>query len=384
MSYFRAWPFRVVPDRAPQVWADRKKVHLAYERLIDDVARRQRSVIAVVWGEFGAGKSHSLLNIRWKAQSQLGCQVVYSPLPKQMRQFSDLYRQGFAGALNFFEVAKAAAELWKRVNPSGIDDRMEMEAVEQVNKEISGGWTDFAQVISSLGRIVALTGSMTDPIALTAVAWLKGQRLSTRDLRILGASSNLTYDADFVRAAVAIVRMFVYHSKDPHPFFWLLDDCHFMAGMKPGQKGLALIQQGVRDVFDGCPTNFGLLMAFASKDSSHLDELLIGDIRSRTSHRIEIPILTPEESLEFIADLLGDPSVRVGDKSPSTYPFSKSALNRLVDLVSSKVDLTPREIMKALDQLVSAAERTLYPKQIDEAFVSDFMKDYSTGESEPT
>jgi hypothetical protein len=299
-----------------------------------------------------------------------------------MRQFSDLYRQGFAGALNFFDVAKAAAELWKRVNPSGIDNRMEMEAVEQINKEISSGWTDFAQIISSLGRIVALTGSMTDPIALNAVAWLKGQRLSTRDLRILGASSNLTYDADFVRAAVALVRMFVYHSKDPHPFFWLLDDCHFMAGMKPGQKGLALIQQGVRDVFDGCPTNFGLLMAFASKDSSHLDELLIGDIRSRASHRIEIPIMTHEESVEFVEDLLGDSSVRVSDKSPSTYPFSKSALARFVDLVSSKVDLTPREIMKALDQLVSAAERKLYPKQIDEEFVSGFMKAYETGETE--
>ncbi len=382
MSYFRAWPFRVVPESAPEIWADRKEVLEAYRKIIDEIVRRRRSLITIVWGEFGAGKSHSLLHVRWRLQSQLNCHVVYCPLPKQMRQFSDLYRQGFVGALNFYDVAKAAATLWKRVNPSGIDARRELDSVERISKEICGGWSDFAQVISTLGRIVALTGSTTDPQCLAATAWLRGQRLSTRDLRLLGASSNLTYDADFVRATIALVRLFVYQSIEQHPFFWLLDDCHFMAGMKPGQKGLAQIQQGMRDVFDGCPTNFGLVMAFASKDSSHLEELLIGDIRSRTSYRIEIPILTREEAIEFITDLVNDSAVRLTNQGPSSFPFKPAAVDKFVDLLSRTKDLTPREIMKAIDQLVALAEAKLYPKKIDELFVSDFMQGYETNEQE--
>lgn len=380
MSYFRAWPFRVVPERAPEVWADRKDLLQGYLRVIDELVNRKRSLITIVWGEFGAGKSHSLLHVRWKVQSQLNCHVVYSPLPKQMTQFSDLYRQGFAGAMNFYDVAKASALLWKRVNPSGIDARMELESVERISKEISGGWSDFAQVISTLGRTVALTGSTTDPRCLAAGAWLRGQRLPTRELRLLGASSNLAYDADFVRATIALIRLFVYSSAQERPFFWLLDDCHFMAGLRPSQKGLALIQQGMRDVFDGCPTNLGLVMAFASKDSSHLEELLIGDIRSRTSYKIEIPILNHNEAAEFIADLINDPATRLQTQNNKTYPLRSTAIQRFIDLLSATKDLTPREIMKALDQLVSKAEAKLYPKEIDDAFVTSFMKGYETEE----
>src|SRR6266851_985765 len=139
MSYFRSWPFRVVPQESPETWADRKELLEKYRGIIDDVVKRRRSAISIVWGEFGAGKSHSLLHLRHTVQSELGCQVVYSPLPKQIRQYSDLYRQGFIGALDFSDVAKATASLWQRLNPHGVDRRIELESVETISKDICKG-----------------------------------------------------------------------------------------------------------------------------------------------------------------------------------------------------------------------------------------------------
>ncbi len=380
MSYFRAWPFRTVPEATPELWADRKAVLQNLEAFASDVCDRDASVFGIVWGEFGAGKSHSLLHLRRKIRAETNGIVVYSPLPKQMSQFSDLYRQGFVSAMSFYEIAKSAAALWKRLNPSGIDERLEMDSVQETCKIISDGWTDFAQVIHTLGRIIALTGSLKDPLCLAAEAWLYGRRLTNRELRFLGASSNLTYDTDFVRATTSLIRLFMHQSTDSRPFFWFLDDCHFMAGLKPGQKRLSIIQQGIRDVFDGCPSKLGLVMAFASKESSHLSELLIGDILSRSSYRIEIPVLNEEDALEFALGILGASSVIKGKGSSQSYPFTSEGLRESVDLLSRKTDLTPRELMKCLGRLVSEAQLKIFPGEIDQRFVADFMKTYNPKE----
>src|SRR5712664_2659544 len=137
MSYFRAWPFRTVPEKA-ELWADRTAVWQRLEALANDVCNHGASLIGIVWGEFGAGKSHSLLHLRRKIQAEMDGFVVYSPLPKRMSEFSDLYRQGFVSAISFYDIAKAASLLWKRLNPSGISDKLEMDSVEEICKTISG------------------------------------------------------------------------------------------------------------------------------------------------------------------------------------------------------------------------------------------------------
>ena len=225
-----------------------------------------------------------------------------------------------------------------------------------------------------------MTGSMRDPLCLAAEAWLNGRKLSNRELRFLGASSNLTYDADFVRATTSLIRLFVQQQPRSRSFFWFLDDCHFMAGWKPGQRKLLMIQQGIRDVFDGCPSKLGIVMAFASKESSHLNELLIGDILSRSSYRVEIPVLDEDDALQFAIDILNDPEVKNSVENPLSYPFTEKSLSEMVNLLSKKTDLTPREIMKCLGRLVSDAQQKIYPEEIKPKFVTDFMKSYVSQE----
>jgi hypothetical protein len=296
-----------------------------------------------------------------------------------MRQYSDLYRQGFVGALDFADVAKATASLWRRLNPQGVDRQLELESVEAISKDICKGWYDFAQVLSTLGRTMVLTGSPTDRQCLAGRAWLRGQKVSMSELRLLGVSGNIVDESDFVKATTALVRLFAYGSLEQKSVFWLLDDCHYMATM--GRKGLAVIQQGIKDVFNGCPQDLVLLMAFASKDSSSLERLLIDDIRSRTLHRVEIPILSETEAIEFIEDLVNSPMFRSQDAKSASYPFEGKALETFVAGLSKTADLIPREIMKALDQLVSKAESNVFPREIDESFVMDFMRGYKVEES---
>jgi len=153
-----------------------------------------------------------------------------------------------------------------------------------------------------------------------------------------------------------------------------------MAGWKPGQRKLLMIQQGIRDVFDGCPSKLGIVMAFASKESSHLNELLIGDILSRSSYRVEIPVLDEDDALQFAIDILNDPEVKNSVENPLSYPFTEKSLSEMVNLLSKKTDLTPREIMKCLGRLVSDAQQKIYPEEIKPKFVTDFMKSYVSQE----
>jgi energy-coupling factor transporter ATP-binding protein EcfA2 len=372
--YFRNWPFRMVPERSPDVWADRKKLFEEMKTSFNDTLEKKRSTFLCVWGYVGAGKSHSLLHFKTMFEKEGKNSVVYSPLPKEMRRFADLYQQGFYSAMNSIVLAKVAADIWTKLNPSGVDLAEEMKALEIVTNEIACGRMDIATAILTLGRSVATSKSVRDPMCLLSQAWLSGERLSKRYLAALGVSANLTDDSDFVKAASSIIRMLTYQSDRCQEYcslIWILDDCHYFAEVKKqSQKNFAAIQQGIRDLFDLCPDDLSLALSFASGSFSIMKELLIEDLQSRVSRVIQIPPLTLEESFEFISDLLSNEKFRseknVDDKY---YPYTKESLKLTIQLISKQGDdLTPRNLMKYFDILTSRAQDEIYPNKITTEF----------------
>lgn len=241
--YFKNWPFRVVPERTSELWADRKKLFKNMLSLLRGCSEKKRSSICCIWGYVGAGKSHSLFHFKWLFEKEGRTMVIYSPLPKQMKRYAHLYQHGFFNAINFLSFSKVTADIWKKLNPKRIDEKGEMKALEIVNNEISNNWLDMAQVIMTLGRTTALTGSYRDPLCLLSQAWLSGERLSKRQLRDLGVASNLVDDSDFTRATSCILRTLTYkenHCNGYDTIFWMLDDCHFFAAIKrASQKNFA-------------------------------------------------------------------------------------------------------------------------------------------------
>jgi hypothetical protein len=376
--YFKTWPFRVVPERSPDVWADRKRLYEDMSRAFRDTVEKKRSTAMCIWGYVGAGKSHSLLHFRWLFENEKKNIVVYSPLPKQMRRFADLYQQGFFNAINLISLSRVAADIWAKLNPKAVDLTDEMKALETVNDEIANGWIDIANAILALGRSLTISKSLRDPMCLLSQAWLSGERLSKRELRILGVSANMTDDSDFAKAASSLIRMLTYTDKGCQGYasvIWMLDDCHYFAAIKQSQKNFAAIQQGLRDVFDSCPDNLCLALSFASSDVSKMKELLIEDLQSRVSHMIAAPPLSLQESFDFVVDLVSNDKFRSEQiKDDVYYPYTKESIKLAIESISKERDLTPRNLMKHLDDLTTHAEREIYPKKITPDFVKAYFK----------
>lgn len=379
--YFKNWPFRVVPERLPDIWADRKKLFGELNSAFEDTLDKKRATLFCVWGYFGAGKSHSLLHFKTLFDRDGKSFVIYSSLPKEMRRFADLYQQGFYSAINPIVFSRVAADMWTKLNPSGVELSEEMKALDTVTREITCGRMDIASVLLTLGRSVAVTKSVRDPMCLISQAWLGGERLSKRELRSLGVSSNLSDDSDFVKVASAITRMFTCQFEGLHEYgslIWMLDDCHYFAEVKKqSQRNSAAIQQGLRDMFDLCPDSLCLALSFASGSSSITKELLAEDLQSRISRMIHIPPLSIDESFDFVVDLINNEKFRTEkNKDDDYYPYTKEGIRLAIQSISRQADLTPRNIMKHFDELTSKAQNEIFPRKI----TSDFVKSHFSAE----
>jgi hypothetical protein len=375
--YFRSWPFRIVPERSADLWADRRDLHKNLETLLYQGINRERSALYCVWGYLGAGKSHSLMHFSRKLREN-NVLCLFAPFPRSISTYSDLYRQGLFSSLNFLDVARRAADLWNKLSTQGFDTKGEMQTLESVSRDVTEGWFDMAQVIITLGRTFYLTGQMQSPLCLLAKSWLAGDRLTKRELQKLGVSSYLKTDSDFVRATQSLIRLSIYKGEGCSGYkgvVWTLDDCHVLATLR-GRRGrtkLTVIEQHLRDIFDLCPNGLILLLSFASRDRSRINDLMIGDIRTRVKHWIEIPPLLKQEAREFVIDLMSDEKVRLENRPDKCYPYTKEAIDWVIDEISQQTDLTPRNLMKFLDYVTTKAEDKIFPARINVEFLEQLQ-----------
>jgi hypothetical protein len=375
--YFKSWPFRVVPERSSEVWADRKRVLSDLNSLAKDTEEKDRSSICIVWGYVGAGKSHSLFHLKGLTEKKTDSLFIISPMPKEIKKYADLYQYAFLKPLSFFILSRIAGDVWSKLS-EGLGPRNELVTLEKISNEIAGGWIDFAQAIANLGRIVSMTGSIRNPICLSVEAWLSGARLSRSELRSLGISNYLKEETDFVRATSSIIRLLTYRKNGCPGYktiFWVLDDAHYLATLKTSPKAFNQIQQGLRDTFDGCPNNLCIILSFAARDASKLDELLVEDLTSRVSRRIHIPPLNDEEAFEFTLDLINSKDFKKDGNKDVYFPYSKEAIQRIIQLCKERTDCTPRNLMKVFEDVTIAAENEIYPNRIEVDFVLNLIKD---------
>lgn len=362
MSYFIKWPFGVVPEDSSTVWADRARLKQTLEELFRDIAAHRRSAIVGMWGYIGAGKSHTLLYFKNVLEEKGEVFVIYSPMPKELKTFGDLYKQAFVGNLNFTKFARATGDFY-RAHPMH-----EFDFLELISSRIAGNWPDMAQAIARLGKAAA-TGGPMNPLVPLIGSWLRGQRLPRSDLRQLGISSNLAHDSDYVKAAAAIIKMITFtddKTRGHKIVVWMLDDCHYLAELARSKKTCAAIQQGMREFFDSSREGLCIILSFAARQASVFEDLIAPDILSRVGEKVHVPPLTKEECGIFIKDLFTNPLFRSSDAGRREYyPFTPESVKFLIDSLVEFADLTPRNLMKCLELLVRKAERDIHPNLID-------------------
>src|ERR1700722_1519672 len=91
---FKYWPFDIVPRTGELIWADRLALKEQIVLLGRRLGRHEAVSLHLLWADFGAGKTHTLLYL--KQQSEKGdygdVLPLYCALPKGCRSFLDIYR----------------------------------------------------------------------------------------------------------------------------------------------------------------------------------------------------------------------------------------------------------------------------------------------------
>src|SRR5215207_7532933 len=88
----RDWPFNVVPsEQSAEIWVGRPDVERRLRLLLRTIRRVDASRIVLFWAAYGAGKSHALQHLRFKAKNAEDLRALYVVTPKGIKNFLDVY-----------------------------------------------------------------------------------------------------------------------------------------------------------------------------------------------------------------------------------------------------------------------------------------------------
>jgi hypothetical protein len=375
--YFQKWPFGVTPEKNAAIWADRKDLFNRLNELFQNFADRKRSFVQHLWGYLGAGKTHAVWHFSFVLEQQQQLKFVYSKFPTHIRNFVELYRDGFIPSFDFEIFAEKCSNLWEVLT----SDKDEEKAFFWIRNQIASKYDDFAQIIYNTAKMWSISPmkALRDPLFVLSRMWLEGARLGRRDMNAIGVTSNITNDIDAVLALGGIVRLLTPEEasekdRSIQPIVWIMDDSHVLFSRPTKEQ--EVIQRGIKRLIDECPSNLLVMMSFATPDPEKIREGIIDELETVSSHSIiEVPPLNREEAILFITDLINHRDFKKQGVTDRFYPYTKECLVKAIDeMVNRGVDLLPRNTIKCFEHLTDEAQKDKI-EPIDAQFVNLFFKE---------
>ena len=371
MEFFKEDPFRVVPAGKIDYWAGRPETKTVVDNLISEFKGATQSRILSLWGIWGSGKSHTIRYIENKMEDT--CIIVRSPISKNAKNFSALYKETFANRFDW----KLFAECCLNIYEANCEGDNWQEKFATIVDSILKKDLDFARIVYLIGHALRYSSfeesNLTNKEFVLCFQWLNGAKLGATELRKINVSKPLVDDLSFVRVMGNIVRI-ITSDYGKKKVIWALDDCQ---SLKDIPKCGDSLQQGLRDVYDEWENGLCIILSSASKDPEAFETMLIGDLVSRISPtwKIELRNFDSKDlsgSVQFIKDLINVPRFKVEGKD-EFYPFENEPVieSILQKMEKTSTDFTPRKIMEVFSSITSQAKSQNLTK-IDQEFVDKF------------
>jgi hypothetical protein len=367
--YLAEWPFKTVPDaRFCRIWAGRPELLKTWNEMFDYVVRRNKSTIYLIWGYYGAGKTHGLMHFRWKLfEKEKLAFVVYHEFPKDARNFLELYRE-FINNMDFKLFKSCVEQLFSHAR-----GREEEQTIEQIARHVTDNWDPMSKALLNLG-------DKDQSKAGIAERWIKADRVMLPELKTIGISNRIETSSDAIRVLSGIIRVLSYPHEKMKSFktvIWMIDE--FQSLQMLGSKHAEEIKGGLISLFNASPNNLCLALAFKTDSPITIKQTVPDDMIKRLPAKalIRIPAFKDvQEAEEFILDLLK--KFRMKDRPPPDifYPFSEDAITETLRIVASKSnEITPREAMKHFDFVLDQADvRGLIQRKSDR-IGTDFVRE---------
>jgi len=360
MEFFKenVWPYDIVSDENSNVWADQTDLNKQILELVTESEKIPKKSIVLVWGYYGAGKTHKLHKIKNLVENKIGGNCVYSAIPENPKNFGEIYKSLF-----FDQIYEAFIEkfvkIFFRTSLSKDDLR------KKISKEITRNNPDMTAVLLKL--VAAIKNEGTESTTVTQIRqWLRGESLNKYTREWFGRK--LKEDRDFVNAAQMILKILLLKNKEPvKPVYWIIDDCHFLNVL--GEKKFNSIQKGFLDIFNFAPEKFILILAFAVGTQDQIR--ILPDLRSRVDNYLNVHVMTKSNGLKYIRDLHSHKDFAKKEHANKYFPLNENSAQELINLIDEfpKMKLLPRIINKLLDKIVRSAQKDEL-KIIDSQYVS--------------
>lgn len=365
LSHFclTSWPFRIIPDAEfCKVWANRENLYKIWEEKFNYVIRRKLSTIYLIWGYYGAGKTHGLLHFKWKLfEKERAAFVVYHEFPKTARKFLDIYKE-FTKNMDFQEFCKVLERVYLKILKN------EKNPLTFLNKHITSSWNTLSKIFLMLGQ--------SKNVEL-AERWIKCEKVSLFDLKKVGISERIEESTDAIRTLAGIVRATTFMNEKLETYkavFWMIDECQAL--QKIYYRGAEEIKANLTSVFNACPNNFCLTLAFKSDSPATIQQVLSEDMLKRLSLEsvIHVPAFkSVSEAKKFVLDLLS--KFRTKTKVPDEFfPFSEDAIDVTISFIAKKTnEITPRDLMVYFNKILDTADMEGIIKTKDDRIDTHFV-----------
>lgn len=357
-------PFSVVPSRSTAIWADRKKFKRDLEDALKFTLRGSQSqIIACIWGDWGAGKTHSmnyfsnegiLKRIAKEAQLPSDRMLLSIPMIFPTKDvFTSIYLEIIYRNL-IPRLKEVLSFVSKQITPLEREGSLERKLL---NLEI---YEDLAKVLS---KFLDKDGSMIVRRYLS--------RSATRsDLNDLGVAKGIETANEMFLVLGDLVKVFT-KTLYARIFVWI-DDCERIEEV-PG-RDMFEFQHFLRDILDMVPEKLTFITSFTKFPGEEIAERIkyLGPaVQQRISKIIQVDYITRDEYFEYVTDLLSYYRKPTKGETVSKYfPFEEKSLGDVFDIIEkSKMPLQPRTINRALSSLMESGLRdNIVP--IDEKYLT--------------
>ena len=317
------WPFNVVPVQDSKLlWADREDLLNQIRRLVRRLGRHPSSTLHLLWADFGAGKTHTLLYLRQLALLNQDSDIhpVYTVLPQEPRSFVDIYRAivrgiGFEHLLRVYESVRRNGQEFPFAQTPGLATALEALRIgNHALRETSERW---------LLADPSLTRKELNDASLPG-------RIRTTDNALLVLSS--------------VTRLLLTRNSR---VLLMIDE--FQRSGKLRRANLEEMNAGLHTYFNGCPQGLSLILSFSFGSAATIGYHLNEELRSRADPRVfEIPALDNQSAREFLMDLAEK------SKEPDADTLvDEEVYSVIVEHVDQHGALSPRRLIQAAASVFS-------------------------------
>lgn len=348
------WPFGIVPDpEATLIWADRHELLHQINRMLRRLTGIQDSSLHLLWADFGAGKTHTLLYLRQLALAKNNELVypIYVALPKDARSFIDMYK-GIVSSIT-------------------VDKLMEVYSRLPEDNQVFTSTNPFmGERLQTLSRVFKVLNMGSDMMKQTAQRWILADKsLSRQELVSASLPDKIRDDDDAINTLSGISRLLIsYHFR-----LLIMIDEFQRAGLLR-REFQNKIQAGLHSFLNNCPKGISIILSFKFGSVREIQDYLSSELEDRADPQtIEIKTLKLEEAEEFMKDLVE--AVR----SPGNQlKINNDVITSIVHCVSSVGTMKPRTLTKTAGLILSEGAMDIIDgliKTIDKKYVNKKCKE---------